>query len=223
MTADELKIAVARAALPHVVPGELLGVGTGSTANHFIDLLAAEKIAVAGAIASSEASATRLRSHGIPVLSLDEAIASGRRIPVYVDGADEIDPGLNLIKGGGGALTREKIVAAASDCFVCIADHSKCVEVLGRFPLPIEVIPMALALVSRELTRMGGIPKLREGFVTDNGNLILDVAGLKIADPAAFETELDHLTGTVTNGLFARRRADVALVSSPDGVRTLHA
>ncbi len=223
MTADELKIAVARAALPHVVPGELLGVGTGSTANHFIDLLAAEKIAVAGAIASSEASAARLRSHGIPVLSLDEAIASGRRIPVYVDGADEIDPGLNLIKGGGGALTREKIVAAASDCFVCIADHSKCVEVLGRFPLPIEVIPMALALVSRELTRMGGIPKLREGFVTDNGNLILDVAGLKITDPAAFETELDHLTGTVTNGLFARRRADVALVSSPDGVRTLHA
>ncbi|EGK70995.1 MAG: ribose-5-phosphate isomerase RpiA [Methyloversatilis sp.] len=223
MTADELKIAVARAALPHVVPGELLGVGTGSTANHFIDLLAAEKIAVAGAIASSEASAARLRSHGIPVLSLDEAIASGRRIPVYVDGADEIDPGLNLIKGGGGALTREKIVAAASDCFVCIADHSKCVEVLGRFPLPIEVIPMALGLVSRELTRMGGIPKLREGFVTDNGNLILDVAGLKITDPAAFETELDHLTGTVTNGLFARRRADVALVSSPDGVRTLHA
>jgi len=223
MTADELKIAVARAALPHVVPGELLGVGTGSTANHFIDLLAAEKIAVASAIASSEASAARLRSHGIPVLSLDEAIASGRRIPVYVDGADEIDPGLNLIKGGGGALTREKIVAAASDCFVCIADHSKCVEVLGRFPLPIEVIPMALGLVSRELTRMGGIPKLREGFVTDNGNLILDVAGLKITDPAAFETELDHLTGTVTNGLFARRRADVALVSSPDGVRTLHA
>lgn len=223
MTADELKIAVARAALPHVVPGELLGVGTGSTANHFIDLLAAEKIAVAGAIASSEASAARLRSHGIPVLSLDEAIASGRRIPVYVDGADEIDPGLNLIKGGGGALTREKIVAAASDCFVCIADHSKCVEVLGRFPLPVEVIPMALALVARELTRMGGIPKLREGFVTDNGNLILDVAGLKITDPAAFETELNHLTGTVTNGLFARRRADVALVSSPDGVRTLHA
>ncbi|WP_018230266.1 ribose-5-phosphate isomerase RpiA [Methyloversatilis universalis] len=223
MTADELKIAVARAALPHVVPGELLGVGTGSTANHFIDLLAAEKIAVSGAIASSEASATRLRSHGIPVLSLDEAIASGRRIPVYVDGADEIDPGLNLIKGGGGALTREKIVAAASDCFVCIADHSKCVEVLGRFPLPVEVIPMALALVARELTRMGGIPKLREGFVTDNGNLILDVAGLKITDPAAFETELNHLTGTVTNGLFARRRADVALVSSPDGVRTLHA
>ncbi len=223
MTADELKIAVARAALPHVVPGELLGVGTGSTANHFIDLLAAEKIAVAGAIASSEASAARLRGHGIPVLSLDEAIAAGRRIPVYVDGADEIDPGLNLIKGGGGALTREKIVAAASDCFVCIADHSKCVEVLGRFPLPIEVIPMALGLVSRELTRMGGIPKLREGFVTDNGNLILDVAGLRITDPAAFETELDHLTGTVTNGLFARRRADVALVSSPDGVRTLHA
>ncbi len=223
MTADELKIAVARAALPHVVPGELLGVGTGSTANHFIDLLAAEKIAVSGAIASSEASASRLRSHGIPVLSLDEAIASGRRIPVYVDGADEIDPGLNLIKGGGGALTREKIVAAASDCFVCIADHSKCVEVLGRFPLPVEVIPMALGLVARELTRLGGIPKLREGFVTDNGNLILDVAGLKITDPAAFETELNHLTGTVTNGLFARRRADVALVSSPDGVRTLHA
>lgn len=223
MTADELKIAVARAALPHVIQGDLLGVGTGSTANHFIDLLAAEKIEIAGAIASSEASAARLRSHGIKVLTLDEAIASGRRIPVYVDGADEIDPGLNLIKGGGGALTREKIVAAASDCFVCIADSSKCVDMLGRFPLPIEVIPMALGLVARELSRLGGVPKLREGFVTDNGNLILDVAGLKIAEPALFESELDHLTGTVTNGLFARRRADVALVSSADGVRTLHA
>ncbi|MEK7883649.1 ribose-5-phosphate isomerase RpiA [Methyloversatilis sp. NSM2] len=223
MTADELKIAVARAALPHVIPGDLLGVGTGSTANHFIDLLAAEKIEIAGAIASSEASAARLRGHGIKVLTLDEAIASGRRIPVYVDGADEIDPGLNLIKGGGGALTREKIVAAASDCFVCIADSSKCVDMLGRFPLPIEVIPMALGLVARELAKLGGVPKLREGFVTDNGNLILDVAGLKIAEPALFESELDHLTGTVTNGLFARRRADVALVSSADGVRTLHA
>lgn len=222
-TQDDLKRLTAIAALAHVVEGELLGVGTGSTANFFIDELAARNVRIAGAIASSEASAARLRGHGIPVLSLDEAIAAGRRIPVYVDGADEIDPGLNLIKGGGGALTREKIVAAASDCFVCIADHSKCVEVLGRFPLPIEVIPMALGLVSRELTRMGGIPKLREGFVTDNGNLILDVAGLRITDPAAFETELDHLTGTVTNGLFARRRADVALVSSPDGVRTLHA
>ena len=221
MTADELKIAVARAALPHVVPGELLGVGTGSSANHFIDLLAAEKIAVAGAIASSEASAARLRSHGIPVLSLDEAIASGRRIPVYVDGADEIDPGLNLIKGGGGALTREKIVAAASDCFVCIADASKCVDVMGRFPLPVEVIPMAVALVSRELLRLGGVPKVREGFVTDNGNLIIDVAGLSITDPVALETELDHLTGTVTNGLFARRRADIALISSANGVQTL--
>lgn len=223
MTADELKIAVARAALPHVIEGDLLGVGTGSTANHFIDLLASEKIGIAGAIASSEASASRLRSHGITVLTLDEVIASGRRIPVYVNGADEIDPGLNLIKGGGGALTREKIVAAASDCFVCIADHSKCVEVLGRFPLPVEVIPMAAALVARELRRLGGIPKVREGFVTDNGNLILDVAGLKITDPAAFESELDHLTGTVTNGLFARRRADVALVSSPEGVQNLHA
>ncbi|MDY0057686.1 MAG: ribose-5-phosphate isomerase RpiA [Methyloversatilis sp.] len=223
MTADELKIAVARAALPHVIQGDLLGVGTGSTANHFIDLLAAEKIEIAGAIASSEASAARLRGHGITVLTLDEAIASGRRIPVYVDGADEIDPGLNLIKGGGGALTREKIVAAASDCFVCIADSSKCVDMLGRFPLPIEVIPMALGLVARELAKLGGVPKLREGFVTDNGNLILDVAGLKIAEPALFESELDHLTGTVTNGLFARRRADIALVSSADGVRTLHA
>ena len=223
MTADELKIAVARAALPHVIQGDLLGVGTGSTANHFIDLLAAEKIEIAGAIASSEASAARAGGHGIKVLTLDEAIASGRRIPVYVDGADEIDPGLNLIKGGGGALTREKIVAAASDCFVCIADGSKCVDMLGRFPLPIEVIPMALGLDARELARLGGVPKLREGFVTDNGNLILDVAGLKIAEPALFESELDHLTGTVTNGLFARRRADVALVSSADGVRTLHA
>ncbi|MBU0602415.1 MAG: ribose-5-phosphate isomerase RpiA [Gammaproteobacteria bacterium] len=221
MTPDELKIAVARAALPHVVEGALLGVGTGSTANHFIDLLAAEKIQVAGAIASSEASAARLRGHGIPVLALDDVIASGRRIPVYIDGADEIDPGLHLIKGGGGALTREKIVAAASDCFVCIADDSKCVDVLGRFPLPIEVIPMAAALVARALSALGGVPKIRDGFVTDNGNVILDVSGLKISDPVAFESELDHLTGSVTNGLFARRRADIALVSSAEGVRTL--
>lgn len=218
---NDLKRTVARAALSHVIPGELLGVGTGSTANHFIDLLAAERISIAGAIASSEASATRLRGHGIPVLTLDEALASGRRIPVYVDGADEIDPGLNLIKGGGGALTREKIVAAASDCFVCIADESKCVDSLGRFPLPVEIIPMALGLVSRELVRMGGIPALREGFITDNGNFILDVSGLHVFDPVAFESELDHLAGVVTNGLFARRKADIALVSSADGVRSL--
>ncbi len=222
-TQDELNRRTAIAALDHVVAGESLGVGTGSTANHFIDEPAARRIATAGAIASSEASAARLRSHGIPVLTLDEVIASGRRIPVYVDGADEIDPGLHMIKGGGGALTREKIVAAASECFVCIADSSKCVEVMGRFPLPIEVIPMALRLVERELLKLGGTPKLREGFVTDNGNLILDVSGLKITDPVAFESELDHLTGTVTNGLFARRRADVALISSADGVRTLRA
>jgi ribose 5-phosphate isomerase A len=221
MNSDDLKKAVARSALAHVVQGELLGVGTGSTANHFIDLLASEGLKISGAIASSEASAARLRGHCIPVLSLDEAITSGRRIPVYVDGADEIDPGLHLIKGGGGALTREKIVASASDCFVCIADASKCVDVMGRFPLPIEVIPMAVALVSRELLRLGGVPKVREGFVTDNGNLIIDVSGLSITDPVALETELDHLTGTVTNGLFARRRADIALISSPDGVKTL--
>lgn len=221
MNSDDLKKAVARSALAHVVPGELLGVGTGSTANHFIDLLASEGLNISGAIASSEASASRLRGHGITVLTLDEVITSGRRIPVYIDGADEIDPGLHLIKGGGGALTREKIVAAASDCFVCIADASKCVDVMGHFPLPIEVIPMAVALVSRELLRLGGVPKVREGFVTDNGNLIIDVAGLSITDPVALETELDHLTGTVTNGLFARRRADIALISSPDGVKTL--
>ncbi|WP_018411894.1 ribose-5-phosphate isomerase RpiA [Methyloversatilis thermotolerans] len=223
MTADELKRAVARAALPHVVQGELLGVGTGSTANHFIDLLAEEQLQIAGAVASSEASATRLRGHGIPVLDLEEAIASGRGIPVYVDGADEIDPGLNLIKGGGGALTREKIVAAASECFVCIADQSKCVDQLGHFPLPLEVIPMALGLVSRELSRMGGLPAIRKGFVTDNGHAIIDVSGLRIADPVLFESELDHLAGVVCNGLFARRRADIALVSSADGVRTLRA
>jgi ribose 5-phosphate isomerase A len=222
MDSNELKKKVARAALPHVVKGELLGIGTGSTANHFIDLLASESLEIAGAIASSEASAARLRGHGIPVLSLDEAIASGRSIPVYVDGADEIDPGLRLIKGGGGALTREKIVAAAADCFVCIADDSKCVDVLGHFPLPIEVIPMAATLVSRELIRLGGIPKVREGFLTDNGNLIIDVAGMTISDPIALENELDHLAGIVTNGLFARRRADIALISSAEGVRTLH-
>lgn len=221
MNSDDLKKAVARSALAHVAPGELLGVGTGSTANHFIDLLASEGLNISGAIASSEASASRLRGHGITVLTLDEVITSGRRIPVYIDGADEIDPGLHLIKGGGGALTREKIVAAASDCFVCIADESKCVDVMGRFPLPVEVIPMAVALVSRELLRLGGVPKVRQGFITDNGNLIIDVSGLSITDPVALETELDHLTGTVTNGLFARRRADIALISSPEGVKTL--
>lgn len=219
MTADELKIAVARAALPHVVPGELLGVGTGSTANHFIDLLAAEKIAVAGAIASSEASAARLRSHGIPVLSLDEAIASGRRIPVYVDGADEIDPGLNLIKGGGGALTREKVLAAASRRFVCIIDDSKWVATLGKFPLPVEVVPMAQSYVARQMVRARGQPVPRKDFVTDNGNLILDVHNLVITNPPDLETRFNQIAGVVTVGLFANRPADVILMATDSGIK----
>lgn len=220
-TQDELKRLTAIAALDHVVEGELLGVGTGSTANFFIDELAARGLRIAGAIASSEATAKRLRNHGIEVLELNDAVSAGRRIPVYVDGADEIDPALNLIKGGGGALTREKIVAAAAERFVCIADASKQVEVLGRFPLPVEVIPMARALVEREARALGGEPHLREGFVTDNGNLIVDIHGLRIDAPLALESRLNQLPGVVTNGIFALHRAHVALVARPDGVQTL--
>lgn len=223
LSQQELKQQAADAALELVEqvagPDVIIGVGTGSTADLFIDGLARFKGRIGGTVASSERSAARLAGHGLKVLDLND-VAS---MPIYVDGADEIDANLHMIKGGGGAQTREKIVASVADRFVCIVDESKLVEVMGKFPLPIEVIPMALGLVARELAKLGGVPKLREGFVTDNGNLILDVAGLKIAEPALFESELDHLTGTVTNGLFARRRADVALVSSADGVRTLHA
>ena len=220
MTQDQLKRAVARAALDYVadkVPtGAIVGVGTGSTANFFIDELAAIKDRLGGAVASSLATQQRLEAHGIRVLDLNDV----GTLPVYVDGADEIDHGLAMIKGGGGALTREKIVAAVAEVFVCICDRSKRVEVMGRFPLPLEVIPMARAQVVRELARLGGEPRWREGFVTDNGNLILDVHGLSISDPVALENELDHVVGIVTNGLFARRGADILMLSDPAGVNT---
>lgn len=214
MTQDELKRAAAQAALDYVVEGAIVGVGTGSTANYFIDGLAAMKDKIRGAVPSSEASAKRLAAHGIPLFDLN-AVDS---LPVYIDGADEIDPGFSMIKGGGGALTREKIVSQVAERFVCICDASKEVPVLGRFPLPIEVLPLARALVQRELLALGGEPRLREGFVTDNGNLILDVHGLAITDPIGLETALNQIPGVVTNGLFARRGADVLLVAGAAGV-----
>lgn len=216
MTQDELKQQAALRALDYVIDGSIVGVGTGSTANFFIDGLAGMKDRIAGAVASSEVSARRLAGHGIRLFDMNDV----DDIPVYVDGADEIDGGLAMIKGGGGAQTREKIVAAVARKFVCICDASKRVERLGRFPLPVEVIPMARAQVARELTRLGGQPVLREGFVTDNGNLILDVHGLSITDPVALETTIDGIVGVVTNGLFAKRGADVLLLATPGGVQT---
>lgn len=217
MTQDELKLAVARAAVSYVVEGAVVGVGSGSTANLFIDELAHMRERIKGAVASSVASAERLAARGIKVFDLNEI----DDIPVYVDGADEVDARLAMIKGGGGALTREKIVAAVAKSFVCIADQSKLVAVLGKYPLPVEVIPMARAQVARALQAIGGRPVLRAGFVTDNGNQILDVAGLSIADPVALETSINQWVGVVTVGLFARRGADVLLLGTPDGVRTL--
>jgi ribose 5-phosphate isomerase A len=219
MTQDDLKRAVAQAAIAHVPADCIVGVGTGSTANFFIDELGKIKHKLQGAVASSEASAKRLQGHGIEVVSLNDAGS----LPVYVDGADEITRHLHMIKGGGGALTREKIVAAASRKFVCLCDASKLVDVLGKFPLPIEVIPMARSYVARQLVALGGQPRLREGFTTDNGNLILDVQGLQILNPVELETTLNNITGVVTNGLFARRPADVLLLGTPDGVQTLTA
>ena len=217
MTPDEKKIAVALAALEYVESGWVIGVGTGSTANHFIDGLARIKGKLDGAVASSNATAERLKKHGIAVLDLN---ATGD-LPLYVDGADEATKHLHLIKGGGGALTREKIVAAASQKFVCIADDSKLVGVLGKFPLPVEVIPMARSYVARQIVQLGGQPVLRENFKTDNGNLILDVHNLSIMNPVELEGKLDHIAGIVTNGLFARRPADVLLLASDQGVKTL--
>jgi ribose 5-phosphate isomerase A len=220
MTQDELKQAVARAARDYVAAnapaGAVIGVGTGSTANFFIDALAEIKHRLGGAVASSEATKQRLESQGIRVLDLNDVVD----LPIYVDGADEIDAGLNMIKGGGGALTREKIVAAVAQRFVCICDASKQVAVMGRFPLPVEVIPMASAYVARELAKLGGEPKLRQGFVTDNGNLILDVHGLSISDPQGLETRINAIVGVVSNGLFAQRGADVLLLGTPSGVTT---
>jgi ribose 5-phosphate isomerase A len=217
MNQDIKKQRAAEAALEFVADGEVIGVGTGSTVNFFIDALAPLKNRIAGAVSSSEASTRRLRTHGIEVLDLN----STGELGVYVDGADEATRALELIKGGGGALTREKIIAAASRRFVCIVDEQKVVERLGRFPLPVEVIPMARSLVARELARLGGEPVLREGFLTDNGNQILDVRGLDIADPAALETAINQVAGVVTVGLFARRPADVLLVGTAAGVVTL--
>ena len=217
MTQDELKHAVAREALKHVVEDAVIGVGTGSTANFFIDELAKMKNRIAGAVASSERSAERLKGHGIRVLDLN----SVNELPVYIDGADEITEHLAMIKGGGGALTREKIVAAVARKFVCIADESKLVPVLGKFPLPVEVIPMARAYVARQMVKLGGQPKLREGFATDNGNIVLDVWGLSILNPVELETAVNNITGVVTNGLFARRGADVLLLGTKTGVRTI--
>ena len=219
MTQDELKKASAEAALEYVESGMIVGVGTGSTANYFIDGLARIKGKLEGTVASSEASAERLRGHGITVRDLNSA----GDLQLYVDGADEATQHLHLIKGGGGALTREKIVAAASDKFVCIADDSKLVDVLGAFPLPVEVIPMARSYVARQIVKLGGQPVLREGFTTDNGNVILDVQNMKILDPVELETTLDHITGVVTNGLFARRGADVFLMATANGVEVLEA
>jgi ribose 5-phosphate isomerase A len=217
MTQDELKALVGRAALAHVVEGGIVGVGTGSTVNCFIDALATMKERISGAVSSSERSSERLRAHGIAVLD-SNAVA---RIPVYIDGADEIDHAGHMIKGGGAALTREKIVADLADRFVCIADESKLVKTLGRFPLPVEVIPMAAAQVARRLRALGGEPALRQGVVTDNGCHIIDVRGLSIVDPGAMETEINQWPGVVSCGIFARHRASVCLLGTAQGVKTL--
>ncbi|MEO7495269.1 MAG: ribose-5-phosphate isomerase RpiA [Massilia sp.] len=223
MTQDELKQAVARAAIAYVVDGEIIGVGTGSTANFFIDELATIKHRIKGTVASSEATAARLRGHGIQVFDLNEV----ESIAVYIDGADEITAAGAMIKGGGAALTREKIVASVSQRFVCIADGSKLVEVMGKFPLPVEVLPMARNAVMRRLAALGGQPRLRlksgtdQPFITDNGGELIDVAGLSITDPVALEREINQIVGVVAVGLFAARGADVCLLGTGDGVKTL--
>lgn len=218
MSQDALKKQAAEAALDYV-DGGVIGVGTGSTVNHFIDALAGIKGRIEGAVSSSEASTERLKKHGIPVLDLNAA----GELSLYVDGADESNAQLQLIKGGGGALTREKIVAAASKTFVCIADESKLVKVLGGFPLPVEVIPMARSYVARELVQLGGTPVWRDGFVTDNGNLILDVHNLEIMEPIALEQRINNIAGVVTVGIFALRPADVLILGSAEGPKTLKA
>src|SRR5258706_8874103 len=219
MTRDELKKQVAEAALKYVVDDAVVGVGSGSTVNLFIDALAKIKGRIEGAVAASEASAERLKKHGIRVFDLN----SVNEVPVYVDGADEITEHLHMIKGGGGALTREKIMVAVARKFVCICDASKLVPVLGKFPLPVEVIPMARSYVGREMLKRGAQPALRENFKTDNGNLVLDCRGLTILDPPALESELNNIAGVVTNGIFARKPADVLLLAEATGVRTLTA
>ena len=217
MNQDAMKKQAAEAALAYVQDG-IIGVGTGSTVNHFIDALASVKGKIDGAVSSSEASTERLKAHGIEVHDLNNV----GELALYVDGADEANAQLQLIKGGGGALTREKIVAAASRRFVCIADESKLVRMLGRFPLPVEVIPMARSYVARELVRLGGTPVWRPGFVTDNGNLILDVQNLEIMEPAKLEQEINNIAGVVTVGIFALRPADVLILGTPEGPRTVN-
>jgi ribose 5-phosphate isomerase A len=217
MNSDHRKQLAAEAAVEYITDDMLIGVGTGSTVNFFIDALAARKLRIRGAVSSSEASTARLKKHGIEILDLNSA----GDLPIYVDGADEADSHLRLIKGGGGALTREKIVAAASKRFVCVVDDSKMVAVLGKFPLPVEVIPMSRSYVARQLVKLGGQPVLREGFVSDNGNPILDVHHLTILDPVKLETEINQIAGVVTVGLFARRPADILIVASDSGVKTI--
>ncbi len=217
MTQDEMKRKAAEAALEYVITDEIVGVGTGSTVNHFIDVLAEIKHKIKGAVSSSEASTERMEGYGIKVYDLNQV----NGIEVYIDGADESDHYLNLIKGGGGALTREKIIAGASKKFVCIADESKLVDVMGEFPLPIEVIPMARSFIAREIVKIGGQPIYREGFVTDNGNDILDVRNLRIMDAVKLENDLNKLPGIVTVGIFANRPADVLILGTPKGAKTV--
>jgi len=221
MTQDEMKKKVAAAALEYVVEGSIVGVGTGSTANKFIDALATIKDKIKGTVASSEATAERLRGHGIPVFELNDALRQVDKLSVYIDGADEFDPQKNLTKGGGGALTREKIVAAASEKFICIVDASKQVDHLGAFPLPIEVIPMAEELVMAVGKRIGGNPQVRAGYTTDNGNIIIDVTGLVVKNARLLEDELNQVPGVVTNGIFSHQGADVVLMATPNGVLVL--
>ena len=217
MTQDDKKKAAAYAALEYVEKDTIVGVGTGSTVNHFIDALATMKNSIVGVVSSSEASTDKLKSYGIEVFDLNEV----SELSVYVDGADEINSYNHMIKGGGAALTREKIVSAVADKFICIVDDTKNVDILGDFPLPVEVIPMARSYVARELVKLGGDPVYREGVITDNGNVILDVHNLKIAEPLTLENQINSIVGVVTNGLFANRAADVVLVGAEDGVKTL--
>ncbi|MFT6928358.1 MAG: ribose 5-phosphate isomerase A [Psychromonas sp.] len=217
MTQDEMKKAAAYAALEYVQPDTIVGVGTGSTVTHFIDALATIKHLIKGAVSSSDESTARLKSYGIEVFDLNEI----SKLSIYVDGADEINPYNHMIKGGGAALTREKIISAVAEKFICIVDNTKNVDILGEFPLPVEVIPMARSYVARELVKLGGEPVYRQGVVTDNGNVILDVYNFKIAEPLKLEAQINAIVGVVTNGLFANRAADVVLVGTPEGVKTL--
>jgi len=217
MTQDEMKRKAAEAAMEYVVAGSIVGVGTGSTVNHFIDCLAGIKNKIEGAVSSSEASTKLLKAAGIEVFDTNQV----NSIPVYIDGADESDHYLNLIKGGGGALTREKIIAGMSDKFVCIADESKLVDVMGKFPLPVEVIPMARSYIARELVKLGGEPVWRENFITDNGNVILDVHNLEIMEPIKLENTINAMAGVVTVGIFANRGADVLILGTPEGAKTV--